>query len=123
MYASSVTATADNKANVRISKNGKVNAVCITGPITQGADLTGWQRFEISKQSSSSFTLNDTPNSVLCHFTAPSGSVASQITTTNILIAGLSWDVANGDTIYLHETILGTAPAGGNMSVELFVME
>src|SRR6266536_3628997 len=103
LYVSSIIATADNKASLKIAKNCKLNAICITSGATAAADITSYQRFELSKQSSSSFALNDAPNSVLCHFTLGGQSVASQALAQNIFIAGLAWDLFNGDTIYLHE--------------------
>src|SRR5205823_2247413 len=105
------------------SKSGKINAICFAAAIAQGADVTGYQKFEVSKQSASSFTLNDTPNSVLCHVQTGGHGVASQNTVHNVLVAGLNWDVVNGDTIYVHEAVTGTAPTGGIISVDIFVQE
>jgi len=123
LYVSSIIATADNKTSLKISKNGKVNALCITCGQTSAADITSYQRFELSKQSSSSFALNDAPNSILCHFTTGGQAVASQGMAQNIFVAGLSWEVTNGDIIYLHELIAGTAPVAGTVSVDIYVME
>jgi hypothetical protein len=123
LYSAALTTSADNKASLRISKRGRINAVCATANITQAADVTGVQRFEISKQSASSFAVNDTPNSVLCHFSCGGAAVASQSTHDNILVAGLDWQVENGDTIYLHELLAGTAPTSGTLSIDIFVSE
>lgn len=122
LYTTS-TSSGDNKTSFRISKDGVVTSVCASVTGLQGADLLGTQRFEISKQSASSFAVNDTPNSVLCHFCVGAHSVVSMCTVDNLLIAGLNWAVVNGDTIYLHELLNSTAPIAGLISIDIFVEE
>jgi hypothetical protein len=65
--------------------------------------------WELSKQSTTNVTVNDTPPTVLDYGCA-SANIASSAFGTNLLHAGMDQPVEAFDTLYLHALISGTAP-------------
>lgn len=120
-YFSSV-ATGDAKANVRIATKGVITAICFTNVGLAGASVDCQQKYEISKQSASSFTQNDAPASVLCRLGFV-GNVNVGSYGGNALLAGLAHPVEANDVIYIHQLINGTAAANNIVYCTLVVSE
>jgi hypothetical protein len=122
IYVSSIS-TGDAKGSIKLTRSGKITAICWHYVGTAGADTTGFQRFELAKQSASSFTVNDTPPTVMCYFAGGAVFGASAGFAQNGLEVGLSIPVNPGDILYLHELIGGTAPASGLLTCMISIDE
>jgi hypothetical protein len=117
------TSTGDAKANIRISAKGFITSLYAIYTGVAAAAIDGFSRFEISKQSSSNFTLNDAPNTVMMRFAFAYTQIASAAYAGTGMMAGCSHPVMPYDIIYAHQLIGGTAPTSGSFYLTIMVME
>lgn len=122
MYFAS-TATGDAKANIRIANKGSIVSLYLVYTGLAAAAIDGFSRFEISKQSASSFTLNDAPTTVLFHWAAAYTQIASAAFAVTGMMAGCAHPVMPFDIIYCHQLIGGTAPTTGSFYLSMMVNE
>jgi len=122
LYSTTVT-TADSKASLKITRRGVITAISFTHCGLAGAGVDGFYRAEVSKQSASSFTTNDTPPTVIAYSTGGAVGVNSGAYCSKDLQAGLNNPVEIGDTLYIHVLSSGTAASAGTITCTLTVNE
>jgi len=119
-YKLYTNATGSNNgvASIKITKSARLRTIYFDLSATGGVGVSR-TTVEVSKQNTSSLTINDTPETVLAqaslaHNNAVPGSEAVQI------FCDIS--VSVGDTIYLNTAMIGAvAPASVSFSVYLYV--
>lgn len=114
IYVSS-TASGSNLASLRIQGSGSIKAVSIAAAAIGGAG-TGWGMFEVSKQNAKQAT-NDAQNTIAHAFIEYANAGSSK---TNHMVIH-DCPVKDGDYIYLHADLSGTAPASQWISVDIIV--
>lgn len=114
---SSVTATTNAAASVKITKRGKLKAINFSLGGLAGAGSTGWFIIEISKQNTTSATTNDAPVTVLGYANFPLNGVSSSQVSNVLSMADADLDV--GDTVYMNVTATGTVAAAVSLTAVL----
>jgi len=105
------SASLDSGASLDIQFNGFINAIVLSAQADMDADLEKY-RIELSFLSSSTFNINDARGSL-----AIIGARASAAGTPaslsqygiNIALSGLNIPVSQGERLYLHAVMTGTA--------------
>lgn len=117
-------ASADAATSLRIVKPGVITSIQWMQSFQAGASQSGCFQAELSKQSVKSIVTNDTPPGVISETCAAIGkgvSGGSSDHANNII--GLANQVDVGDTLYIHQVLVGTAPAAQNSSCIVTVLE
>ena len=121
LYSTSA-ATANAINSFRVVKGGYIVSIQWALSGVAGAGATGCRQVELSKQSTSSITTNDTPPTVISQAIIGAGVTGAAVC-MNINQAGMRTRVDVGDTIYLHQVVAGTTPATVADSITVLVDE
>lgn len=118
---SAATATADGSASLDVVQDGKIQGISFVIAGLAGAGVNGRGRCEVSFASSSSFVTNDTRNQICqCSFSMPVNTGGFN----QVAYFALPDIQANqGERIYLHFNLAGTAPSAMDTTVFLHTMD
>lgn len=115
---STAATTTNAAASLRVTKNATIRCILFSIATTAGAGVAGLTLAELSKQNVGSFTVNDTPDTVLATVGVPAPVSGG----ANVLNVGIicSLPVSVGDTLYLNITHSGTGLASAAHNVTIY---
>lgn len=115
IYGSGV-ATASAVASLKIAKGGKIKSVGWSVYGQGPADLTYRGAHELSIVSTNNFQVNDAAGPIS---TCPSANNGVSAGFTSNKLDFPEYEVQDGQTLYLHQFVSGTAPASAIAYVEI----
>jgi len=117
-----LASSSDNVASVRITRDGCIRAIHFMLAAVAGAGITGRQQIELSKQSTSSITVNDPGPAVIAE-----ASIAYPVngigTAMSQVLADLDVPVRAGETLYVHQILSLPGPTAQTHSAHVYVNE
>lgn len=105
---STTAGTSNAAASVTVPRKGSIVAIECVACGTGGAGVDGRVSFELSGQSVSSVTSNDTVDMVFAHINIAS-NIASSATQSSNCITGIARPVEAGARLYINQVAGGTA--------------
>lgn len=115
------TTTTNATASFRVTKRSRIRCILFSIVGVAGAAIDGSWVLELSKQNTQSYSVNDTPDTVLATVCVPRPISGGAYGTSVPIICDLPLEV--GDTVYLNVVTGGTASASAIHEVTCFVAD
>jgi hypothetical protein len=110
--------TTNGSASLRIAKRCRVRCIVFSLVGTAGAAVDGRLSVEVSKQNTSSLSINDTPETVMASASL-AGTINAGVASTHLPII-CDIQMEQGETVYLNLALIGTSFSSTLLSVYLY---